>query len=162
MYVSLPRTIKIGKHTVGLIGLDTALHRIRNHPEMPLEKAVAQAYTEVAVHNYIPATAADTYQKAIENEIILLREGGQKHDDDLVIRILGPGCVSCNNLQKMVIETLVGMKVAADVFQVHDPDEIGRFGVMLTPALVINGEVKCAGRLPTRAQVEMWIRELMD
>lgn len=116
----------------------------------------------MAAQNYIPATAADVYQKAIENEITRLRGGGQKDVGELVIRILGPGCVSCNNLQKMVIEIMVSMEVAADVFQVHDPDEIGRFGVMLTPALVINGEMKCAGRLPTRAQVEMWIRELMD
>lgn len=162
MDMALPRTIKIGKLAVGLVGLDIALNRIRNNPEMTLGKAVEQVFAEVAARNYIPATAADAYQKAIENEITRLRGGGQKDDEELVFRILGPGCVSCNNLQKMVIEIMAGMGIAADVFQVHDPDEIGRFGVMLTPALVINGEVKCAGRLPTRAQIEMWIRELMS
>jgi len=58
-----------------------------------------------------------------------------------------------------VIEIMNDIDVAADVFQVHDLDEIGRFGIMRTPALVINGHVKCAGRLPTRAQVEGWLRE---
>jgi hypothetical protein len=51
------------------------------------------------------------------------------------------------------------MGIAADIFQVHDLDEIGRFGVMQTPALVINNKLKCAGRLPSRAQVEEWLRE---
>ena len=49
--------------------------------------------------------------------------------------------------------------VAVDVFQVHDLDDIGRFGIMRTPALVINGQVKCAGRLPTHTKAEEWLRE---
>lgn len=44
MDMALPRTIKIGKLIVGLIGLDIALNRIRNHPEMTLKKAVEQVY----------------------------------------------------------------------------------------------------------------------
>ena len=51
------------------------------------------------------------------------------------------------------------MQVAADIFQVHDLDEIGRFGVMQTPALIINGKLKSVGRLPTRSQIEEWLRE---
>jgi len=88
-----------------------------------------------------------------------LRGDSEKLSTDLVIRILGPGCVSCNNLQKLVIEIMSDMGIAADIFQVHDLDEIGRFGVMQTPALVINNKLKCAGRLPSRAQVEEWLRE---
>jgi hypothetical protein len=38
-------------------------------------------------------------------------------------------------------------------------DEIGRFGVLQTPALVINGQLKSVGRIPTRAQIEGWLRE---
>jgi predicted transcriptional regulator len=66
-----------------------------------------------------------------------------------VIRILDTGRVACNNLQKLLIEIMAELRVAGDVAQVHDPDEITRFGVMHTPALVINGEVKCADRLPS-------------
>jgi hypothetical protein len=49
--------------------------------------------------------------------------------------------------------------VAADIEQIHDPDEIWRLGVTITPALMINGQVKIAGIKPTLAQVEGWIRE---
>ena len=50
------------------------------------------------------------------------------------------------------------MGLAADIEQVHDLDEIWRHGVLSTPALVINGQVLCAGRIPTRAEVEEWLR----
>jgi hypothetical protein len=52
------------------------------------------------------------------------------------------------------------MGMAADIEQIHDPDEIGRQGIIMTPALTINGRVKSGGRLPTRAQVEQWLREI--
>jgi hypothetical protein len=61
----------------------------------------------------------------------------------------------------MVIEVLNSMNLAADIEKIHDPDEIGRYGVVLTPALMINGEVKSGGLMPTKAQIEQWIRELM-
>jgi len=53
------------------------------------------------------------------------------------------------------------MGITADIFQVHDLDEIGRFGVMQTHALVIDNKFKCTGRLPSRARVEEWLREEM-
>jgi small redox-active disulfide protein 2 len=159
MEVPIRKTLKVGKVSVGLVGLDIALKRVANRPDLDIGTASELVYVEVAQLNYIPATAAEVYREAIEKEIIRLREGGERQEDELVIRILGPGCVSCNNLLKMVIEIMSYMGIAADVFQVHDLDEIGRYGVMQTPALVINGRVKCAGRLPTRAQVEGWLRE---
>jgi predicted thioredoxin/glutaredoxin len=77
----------------------------------------------------------------------------------LVIRIFGTGCVSCNRLYTMLIELLDRLEIAADVEQIYDPDEIGRHGVTKTPALMINGAIKCAGLLPSPAQAELWLRE---
>jgi hypothetical protein len=50
------------------------------------------------------------------------------------------------------------MGLAADIEQIHDPDEIGRAGIVRTPALMINNRLKSSGLLPTRAQIEYWIR----
>lgn len=159
MDAPLQRTLKIDKVSVGLIGLDVALNKIRNNPCLVLGEAVNQVFAEVEAKNYIPSSAVEAYRTAIAKEISRLRGDGGQPDEDLVIRILGPGCVSCNNLQKMVIEIMAATGIAVDVFQVHEMDEIGRFGVMQTPALVVNGKVKCAGRLSSRAQVEDWLRE---
>jgi hypothetical protein len=157
--VPLQRTLKIGSVSVGLIGLDVALTRILAQPELELAAAVEEAYAEISRHNYIPATAIDNYRQALAQEIERLRGGKSGAAGHLEVRILGSGCVSCNNLQQVVIEIMADRGLAADVLQVHDRDEIGRFGVLQTPALVINGQVKCTGRLPTRAQIEEWMLE---
>lgn len=159
----LQRTLKIGRATVGLLGVDIALRRALAAREKPEEEVLTGLYAEVARHNYIPPGKEELYREALtreyERQLAGETGGGEGH---LEIRILGPGCVSCNNLQKMVIEIMSEQQLAADVFQVHDPDEIGRFGILRTPALVVNGEVRCAGRLPSKAQVEEWLREAAD
>jgi len=154
-----PKLLKVGKATVGLVGLDVAINRVTGDSSLHDLEAAERVYAEIAGKNYIPATASDEYREAIRKEVRRLRTGEAEQDNDLVIRILGPGCVSCNNLQKLVIGIMSELGIAGDVFQVHDLDEIGRFGVMHTPALVINGKVKCAGLLPSRAMVEEWLRE---
>jgi len=155
----LPRTLKVGRISIGLVGLDIALNRIGRDLSLSSEEAARRILEDISARNYIPTGATETYLQAIADEIKLLRGTGGKQSGDLVIRILGPGCVSCNSLQKLVIEIMSDLGIAADVFQVHDLDEIGRFGVMQTPALVINNRLKCDGRLPSRARVKEWLRE---
>jgi len=159
MDLPLPQTLRIGKLSVGLIGLDRTLSRISACPDINLEAAVELVFTEVASLNYVPDSAVNAYREAIAGEIRRLRGSGETRSGELIIRILGPGCVSCNNIQKLVFEIMAELGLAADILQIHDLDEIGRFGVMRTPALLINGVVKSAGRLPSRAQIEEWLRE---
>ena len=128
--VPLQRHLKIGKATIGLVGLDIALNRVIGDTTMADEEAAQQVYEEICRLNYVPDIATATYREAILKEVIRLREGESDGSGELVIRILGPGCVSCNNLQKIVFEVMAGMEVAADIFQIHDLDEIGRYGVM--------------------------------
>ena len=157
--VPLQRHLKIGRATIGLVGLDIALNRVISDTALTDEEAARLVYEEISRSNYVPDTATETYREAILKEVSRLRKGESDGSDELVIRILGPGCVSCNNLQKIVFEVMAGMGVAADIFQIHDLDEIGRYGVMQTPALLINNKVKSSGRLPTPAQIEEWLRE---
>ena len=161
MDVPIKRILKIGKATVGLIGIDMALHRVLRDHSLPTASAAEQVFAEIEKKNYIPSASVDDYKKAIRDELALLRGEKQRRQEELVIRVLGHGCVSCNSLQKMAIEIVSDMGIAADVFQVHDPDEIGRFGVVNSPALVINDDLKCEGRMPSRAQVEEWLREYL-
>ena len=155
------RMIRIGKATVGLVGLDRTLNALLARPDVNRQEAVDELYRAVVQENYIPTGLEDVYRQSLAREYDRLKEGKEQVSDILQIRVLGTGCVSCNNLQGLVIEIMTELGVAADVFQVHDPDEIGRFGVMRTPALVINGKVVCSGRLPSRAQVEEWLREMI-
>lgn len=52
--------------------------------------------------------------------------------------------------------------VAADIHMIHDPDEIGRHGIIATPALMINGRVKMAGIHPTPVQLKTWLLEAAE
>lgn len=74
------------------------------------------------------------------------------------VKILGPGCPKCKKLydetQKAVAQT--GL-TNVEVRKVERVEEIAAHGVMLTPALVINGVVKCQGTLPEAAQIAQWL-----
>lgn len=69
------------------------------------------------------------------------------------IKILGTGCVNCRNLETVTIGALEDLALTAEIDKVTDPAEIVSWGVMSTPALVIDDEVVVAGRVPSRSQV---------
>lgn len=153
------RTIRIGKSTIGLIGIDVALNQAAAK-KLSDEEAVEFLFDAVSKRNYIPAAAREKYREALRKAYRQHLQPDDQNDDVAVIRIFGKSCVSCDNLQKMVIEALNAMNLAADIEKIHDPDEIGRYGIITTPALMINGRIKSSGPMPTRAQIEEWLREL--
>ena len=75
------------------------------------------------------------------------------------IKILGTGCGRCEKLEKEVINALAEMDVAADVKKVKDIREIMSYKIMSTPALVVNGKVKVAGKGPKRQEIKKYIQE---
>ncbi|MBN2519738.1 MAG: TM0996/MTH895 family glutaredoxin-like protein [Bacteroidales bacterium] len=70
------------------------------------------------------------------------------------IKVLGTGCPKCKALEKILINSLAELDIAADVSKVEDIMKIMEYGVMHTPALVINGEVVFSGRVPTINEIK--------
>ena len=66
-----------------------------------------------------------------------------------LIQVLGPGCAKCDKLKQNAEEAVQQSGVEATVEKVSDINKITSFGVMMTPALVIDGEVKVVGKVPT-------------
>lgn len=64
------------------------------------------------------------------------------------IKVLGTGCAKCKALEKAVVASVSRLKLAAEVSKVEDIMQIMQYGVMNTPALVIDGKVVLSGRLP--------------
>src|SRR3990167_1758644 len=153
-----PRTIRIGAANIGLIGLDQALNTALDGA-MQEEAAVDFLFTAIARGNYVPATAEPIYRGALRAEYRRRQWLQGAEPGILTIRVLGSGCVTCNKLSAMLFEALQKFNLAADMESVHDLDEIWRFGVTKTPALLINNTVKCAGRMPSPAEVEEWVQE---
>jgi len=77
----------------------------------------------------------------------------------MVIKVLGSGCARCHETERRVVNALAQLGMAADVGKVTDVKEIMSFGVLGTPAVVINGKVKCYGRIPTVDEVKKWMAE---
>ncbi len=77
----------------------------------------------------------------------------------LQVRVLGPGCVNCQKLEQETLAALSELNLAADFEHVRDILEIARYRVLGIPALVINGQVKCVGRVPGREQIKIWLQE---
>ena len=63
------------------------------------------------------------------------------------IKILGGGCTNCKKLEENTVLALKELNLAANIEEVKDIDQIIDFGVMKTPALVIDGKVKSSGRV---------------
>jgi small redox-active disulfide protein 2 len=75
------------------------------------------------------------------------------------IRILGPGCPRCREVEKRTINVLAEMDIAADFEKVTDLKKIAAYKVFMTPGLVINDKVKCSGRIPSKEEIKKWIEE---
>jgi small redox-active disulfide protein 2 len=73
------------------------------------------------------------------------------------IKVLGPGCPKCQQTEKIVKEAVAEAGLDANVEKVTDTMEIAGYGVFGTPAVVINGEVKSVGKIPSKEDVKGWI-----
>ncbi|MDY6832217.1 MAG: thioredoxin family protein [Thermodesulfobacteriota bacterium] len=73
------------------------------------------------------------------------------------IKVLGPGCAKCQQAEKIVKEAVAEAGVAATVEKVTDLMKIAGYGVFGTPAVVVNGEVKCVGKIPKKEEVLAWL-----
>ena len=73
------------------------------------------------------------------------------------IKVCGPGCTKCREVERIVNETLVEAGREAKVEKVSDINEIAKLGVFSTPAVVIDGQVKCVGKVPTKKEIMIWI-----
>ena len=73
------------------------------------------------------------------------------------IKVLGPGCPKCKQTEDIVKEAVSESGVAADVVKVTGAMDIAKHGVFVTPAVVVDGEVKSVGKVPTKEEVSEWI-----
>lgn len=69
------------------------------------------------------------------------------------IKILGTGCSNCAKMEKITREVVADLGIIAEIEKVEDIAGIMSYGVMSTPALVINEQVKLAGKVPNKAKV---------
>ena len=74
------------------------------------------------------------------------------------IQILGSGCSKCKTLEQKVRQLNDTHKLSLDIEKVTDLQEMVKYGIMMTPGLVIDGVVKCVGSIPKDAQLLEWMK----
>lgn len=74
------------------------------------------------------------------------------------IEVLGTGCAKCNKLEETARKAADELGVEYEVVKVKDINDIMNYGVMITPALVVNGVVKVAGKVPAVEEVKKMIQ----
>ena len=74
-----------------------------------------------------------------------------------LLQVLGPGCAKCMKLKEHAEAAVEQLGIEATVEKIEDINVITGFGVMMTPALVIDGEVKVVGKVPSVDDVKAWL-----
>lgn len=78
--------------------------------------------------------------------------------DGLLIKVLGTGCANCNNTVKIIEKTAQEQQVAVNVVKVEEISEIASYGVMSTPAVVIDDKVVHNGGVPSATEIKKWLK----
>ena len=155
------RLVLVGNTQVGLIGLKEIFEELKGQ-KRESESALKERLVEKAgKKNYIPSSIREDYGKALLREFktFLGEKAEEKRSEFLEVAILGPGCYSCNKLEQDVMAVLSERGIQASLNHVTDPDMMAQYGILPTPALVINGKVKSAGRVPSKSMIKKWLEE---
>jgi len=81
----------------------------------------------------------------------------------MIIEVCGPGCPRCQATEKNALQAVkeLGMKLGEDamVTEIKDVKQISTRGVIITPAVIIDGVKVCEGRIPNTEEIKKWIKE---
>ena len=75
------------------------------------------------------------------------------------LEILGTGCPKCKKLAELAQETATELGLSFEIVKVDQINDIMNYGVMITPALAIDGKVVVAGRIPSKEEIKKWLLE---
>jgi small redox-active disulfide protein 2 len=158
------KKIKVGSHITGIIGLKNVIEDVaKEFAEKQDEEIQAELLKRLSKKNYISDRTRESYGKAFLREFNIFL--GKPYDEDssegLEIKVLGPGCPQCDRLEMELMEIMIEMNLPADLEHITDIKEIGKYGVMGMPALIVNGKVMCTGKVPTKRKLKEWLSEFV-
>ena len=158
------KQIKVGSHTTGIIGLKNVVEEVaKEFAEKQDEEIQAELLKRLSKKNYISDRTRESYGKAFLREfnIFLGKPFDEDDSEGLEIKVLGPGCAQCDRLEMELMEIMAEMNLPADLEHITDIKEIGKYGVMGMPALIVNGKVMCTGKVPTKRKLKEWLSKFV-
>ena len=151
--------------TVGIVGLEEALAEVAGEMKGAPDDRIGKALlTRLSGQNYISDNATCLYEQAFLREYKKYIGESVAHEDcaRLEIKVLGTGCPRCEHLTQEVMAVMAETGTIGELDHVRDAAEIRRYGVLGTPALIINNVVKAVGTVPSRASLKAWIARATD
>ncbi|WP_373481912.1 thioredoxin family protein [Acetobacterium sp.] len=76
----------------------------------------------------------------------------------MIIKVLGPGCKNCKKLEANTREALKELGIEATIEKVESMEEIMTYGIMSTPALVVDEQVKFSGKIPSVKELKKYLQ----
>lgn len=154
--------ISVKGNLVGIIGLQNIMAAMASDYSQQSDEVIgAEMVRRLALKSYIPGGARNHYAQAFAHEF--RRFMGQPVEEEAVtvlrVLILGPGCAQCSRLEMDVRDVMAQMNAPGEMLHVSDVREIGKYGVMGTPALVINKKVVSVGTTPDKKKIRQWLEE---
>jgi len=154
--------IRVGNSAVGIMGLKAAMEEMAEaYGDRPDPEVEAELLHRLSRRNYFPDRVRGEYGKAFLREFkkFMGKPFEEEIPEGIQIKVLGPGCVQCDRLEQDLMQVMAETGIVADIEHVRDIKEIGKYGVMGSPALLINGQVKSVGKVPLKSKMIEWLKE---
>lgn len=154
--------IRVKGNLVGIVGLQEVMDAMKTDFFLQSDDVIgSEMINRLSAHNYIPDSASENYAKALVREfrIFLGQPVEEEMPESLEVLILGPGCARCSRLEADVRDVMAQMNMPGDLIHVTDPREIGKYGVMGTPALVISKKIVSVGTTPEKNKIRQWLED---
>jgi small redox-active disulfide protein 2 len=154
--------ISIAGRPIGILGFKAIFEELAPTLAHSTDEVLAvELVTRLSQKNYIPEKVKAEYGKALVREF--RRKLGhpiqEENPPGLVIKVLGQGCINCRELTQRIMDVMSELNLAADLEHVTDIQAIARFGVLGSPALIINGKVLARGKVPSKKQLTDWLKQ---
>lgn len=151
------RQIEISGMPIGIEGLDEILEEVKGlglKEEKELKKVLLE---KVERRNYIPSNRKELYAQALYEEYLvyigIIKERPKRRAFP-EIKVYGMGCPNCKLLNQMVMKTLAETGLMADYRYVTELAEITADGIVITPALTVNGKLVFKGIPSSQKEIE--------
>jgi small redox-active disulfide protein 2 len=80
----------------------------------------------------------------------------------LTIKVLGSGCANCKRVEQIVRKVVTDLNLDAEIIKVTDYNEIASYNILSTPGLVINEKIVSSGRIPSEAEITIFVTSALE
>lgn len=156
--------IRVKGNLVGIVGLKKVMTEMAADYGQQADDVIGEEMVKrLSAKNYIPGSVKANYAKAFIREfrIFLGQPVEEEAVTELSVIILGPGCAQCSRLETDVMDVMAEMNAPGEMIHVTDAREIGKYGVMGTPALVINKKIVSVGTTSDKKKIRQWLADAL-